>query len=227
MKKNSGTKNGLIFFLLVVIAVLAFVVWKQKSTTKTPTSTTNTETKSNTDKSDYQPKPVSLIEKYSDLLPSIQTLLKSEISNQVGDVSPEKEVDITGDGRPELLLDLGYGGATSSTESIVKIDNNIPKVVKVKDSSGKIINFSALSGGGGAGRYGFGVDMIKSANSIKTTSYYVYGDSNDTCEANVYTWNSSSKIFEYNKTESIKATADQMKICLKIATQTGVKYKGK
>ncbi len=226
-------KNALIIFLIIVIGLLAFLLLRPKSKPETkviPAPVVETQPKNTAKKPDYQPPTNPLLAKYAKLLPSIQTLLKSEISSEVGserNISPEKETDITGDGKPELLVDMGYGGAASDMVSIVKIDNNVASVAKIKDSSGKVSNFSFLSGAGGGGRYGSGVEMQSSTNSIKTTEYFVYGEAGDNCEANVFSWNTATKIFEYNKTLSTKATAELVKTCLKIATQMGVKYQGK
>lgn len=190
----------------------------------------------------YYPKPVviqvsnlvdqnvkkDLYEEGSPLYEKLKAVLKVE--ELFGDVHPmyvSGEKDITGDGVPELLVYTGESGSTTDFYTIVKVNNGEPEIVKIKEPNGKVSSLSGSNGGGGSGRYGSSLEMLPDQKSILSSSYSVYGEKNDSCSSDIYTWNPKTTLFEHNKALSDIKTKEIMKTCLNIATETGVRYQNK
>ena len=138
-----------------------------------------------------------------------------------------QQKDITGDSVLDLLVDMGTGGAASDNYSVVRIEGGKPYVVQIKEEDGKVDFISGSNGGGGGGRYGSNLELLSNQKSILLSSYFVYGESTDNCASSIYTWNPKTKLFEFNKVESDKRTKELLKMCYKIASDTGVKYQNK
>jgi hypothetical protein len=174
-----------------------------------------------------------LTAKYAKILPEIKILLKKELNDQIDlidldqYISISKEVDINNDGNIELLISLGPVGATGEAFSIVSVNENNLTVLKIEDRVGSISNFSASISSGGGGKYVSDIEIIEKEHLIKTTNYSVYGNDDDHCNTNVFIWNKDTKLYEYNKNKSDLEKNKLMKICLEIASSTGVKYEVK
>lgn len=139
---------------------------------------------------------------WESLLPSMRTALKQAFPNErieeSRSISIYKKVDVTGDGIPEVLVNLGTGGATTDLVTSMRIENDKPIAPLFKQKDGKISILLFSAGAGGSGRYGSTAEMLANKNAIYSASYSKYGESADYCRAEAYQWNSQTKIFEYN-----------------------------
>ncbi len=166
-------------------------------------------------------------EAYNNLLTEVKKL--SETAGSTGALTTSTRIDITGDGVPELLVNTGDGGATMQSNTVVMYKNGMPELVIIRDPSGRIHDqrpgyYSAMSGAGGSGRYGSGVELLAEEQSILTKTFSIYGAPEDYCYATVYTWNSPSGEFHYNETLSAKYTKELIPQCKQIALDTGVNF---
>ena len=139
---------------------------------------------------------------WESLLPSMRTALKQAFPNERIEesrpISIYKKVDVTGDGVPEVLVNLGTGGATTDLVTSMKIENDKPIAPLFKQKDGRVSTLIFSAGAGGSGRHGSTAEMLGNKNAIYSASYSKYGESADYCRAEAYQWNSQTKIFEYN-----------------------------
>jgi len=139
---------------------------------------------------------------WGSLLPSMRTVLKQAFPNErieeSRSISIYKKVDVTGDGVPEVLVNLGTGGATTDLVTSMRIENGEPIAPLFKQKDGKISTLIFTTGAGGSGRYGSTAEMLGNKNAIYSASYSKYGESADYCRVEAYQWNSQTKVFEYN-----------------------------
>lgn len=145
---------------------------------------------------------------WESLLPTIRTILKQEFPDikieLTNPITIYKKLDITNDGIPEALVSLGSGGAATNLITLMRIEDDKPMVALFKQKDGKISPLVFIIGSGGAGRYGYTVEMLNNKNSIYYGSYSKYGENTDYCQVEWYQWNSQTKIFEYNEKLSAK-----------------------
>ena len=143
---------------------------------------------------------------WESLLPSMRTALKQAFPNERIEesrpISIYKKVDVTGDGVPEVMVNLGTGGATIDLVTSMRIENNKPIAPLFKQKDGKVSTLIFSVGAGGAGRYGSTAEMLANKNTIYFASYSKYGESADYCRVESYQWNAQTKIFEYNSSLS-------------------------
>ncbi len=164
---------------------------------------------------------------YNDLLKEVKKL--NENAGVSRPLTVDNKIDITGDGVPELLVNTGDGGATMDGYTVVMYKNDLPELIIVRDPSGSVHDnrpgyLGAMSGGGGAGRYGGSIELLSKEQSIITKTFSIYGESEDYCYATVYTWNGQSGEFLYNATLSTKYTKELIPHCKEIAADTGVNF---
>ena len=153
-------------------------------------------------KQEKKAKPIN----WESLIPSIRTVLRQEFEGPPSDARIEnsgpikisEKADITGDGVPEALVDLGDGGATSEFFALMMIENNKPIAARFKQKDGKISSLMFIAAAGGAGRYGSGANLLSDKNAIYSASYSAHGESDDYCRVEAYQWNAQTKIFEFN-----------------------------
>src|SRR3989344_4851045 len=89
--------------------------------------------------------------KYQQILPQIESVLESSLSYP-GDFGFNKEyllfseIDVNGDGEEDLLVDLGVGGAYTTSINIILIKEGKPELAMVRDKDGQEYTFGFLSG---------------------------------------------------------------------------------
>jgi len=133
------------------------------------------------------------------------------------------EEDVTDDGSPEALVNIGCG-ATTCELVLMRIENNEPTVARFKLKEGEISYLVLTSGIGGAGRYGSDTKLIGDKNAIYYSGYSAYNESGDFCGAQVYQWNPQTNIFEFNNSLSNEASKDYCsKICSEKALDPNLK----
>ncbi len=192
--------------LIVSVLILVGAVGYFALVKKSPAPTSETQPTNNPTVTTASPKAVDL----KSLLPGIQIALKKALPSYqpstTNPISINGEVYITGDGVPEAVVDLG-SGATTDSFTLVRIKNNKPVVSLFKQKDGKVSTLVFTDGAGGAGRYASKFEILKN-NAIYSASYYIYLEGSDYCRAEMYQWNSHTKIFEYNTGLSNKAQQD-------------------
>jgi len=136
------------------------------------------------------------------LIPDIRTTL-GQISLGVSietsrSLSIKDEKDITGDGIPEALVDLGTGGAGATfISTLMRIENDKPVVAQFRQKDGKISSLTFSDGVAMMG--GTNVIMLPDKNAIYSGSWR-RGQLGDLAECSVeaYQWNSQTKNFDFN-----------------------------
>jgi len=119
-----------------------------------PTATTNQTLSTNTSTQQAQtttaPQPTLKPVNWESLIPAIRTVIGStSLGVYVEESRPLSIVqknDITGDGIPEALVDLGSGGAYTSYLTLMRIENNKPVIAQFKQKDGKISPLMFLYG---------------------------------------------------------------------------------
>lgn len=159
---------------------------------------------------------------WESLVPDIKIALQQaypETFFRDEDIRIYTEGDITADGVPEVLVNISCG-ATTCQLVLMRIENNKPVVARFKQKGGEISYLVFSEGAGGAGRYGSGTKLMEDKNTIYFTHHFAYNESSDSCGAEVYQWNSQTKIFEFNISLSNEEGQDYCsKICSEIASE--------
>jgi len=219
---NMNNQKGFVNIVLIVLVVIlvgavGYFALVKKSPTPTsenqptnnlPTQQTPPTATNNPPTTTPAPKAVD----WESLLPSMRVALKQAFPNERIEesrpISIYKKVDITGDGIPEVLVNLGTGGATTDLVTSMRIESDKPIAPLFKQKDGKISTLIFSAGAGGSGRYGSTAEMLGNKNAIYSASYSKYGESADYCRVETYQWNSQTKIFEYNAVLSNEVQQD-------------------
>lgn len=227
---QKGFVNIVLIVLVVVLAgTLGYVTLVKKSApTKQPQTSNSQNTQETPPPTTNNPPATAKTIDWNSLIPSIRTILKQTFPNEPIEesrsISVYKEVDITGDGIPEGLVNLGTGGATTDFVTLVKVENNKPIAPLFKQKDGKISTLIFTSGSGGAGRYGSDANLIENKNAIYSTHYFAYNENNDSCGAEAYQWNPQTKLFEFNASLSSEAGQNYCSsVCSEWANQPDLK----
>lgn len=214
MKKGSAN-TFLLIVIVILLAIIAYLLYKKNSTESVVVNDS----------------PVVIPEKKfpddSELIAQAQLLYKTEVpeDNQVGvdrPVTISEKVDITSDQIPEVVISLGIGGATTDGLALFRMEKDSLVFARMKAKDGSILPVTFLSGGGGAGRYGHGYELLPQNHAFSISSYSIYGTKDDYCKTDVYQWNINTKLFEYNQALSlteqkkIQKSCDQAKIYLEL-----------
>jgi hypothetical protein len=196
--------------LIVLVAILAGVVG-YLTLIKKPTSPaitdqippTNTPTQQTLPITSPKstPKPVN----WEILIPAIRTVIGSTSLGVYVEESRPLSIfqknDITGDGIPEALVDLGSGGAYTSYLTLMRIENNKPVIAQFKQKDGKISPLMFLVGA--SVMNGETVVMLPDKNAIyaghwsRAVSGTPFGGLTD-CSVEAYQWNLQTKTFDYS-----------------------------
>lgn len=202
-----NTKSSMLIAVILFLVILITAVLFLKSYLKLPPKSVNQPL---IPKVEIEPKEkvVDWEKLLPSLMPNLQNLLQNTFPDtkyQLGEKQPvsiHKQVDITGDGIPEALINLGTGGATIDFLTLMRIENDQPVYASFKKKDGVISPMIFNVGAGGAGRYGSNVEMLPDKNAIYYGEYSQYGESTDYCFVDAYQWNPETKLFEYNPTLS-------------------------
>ena len=127
-----------------------------------------------------------------------------------------KEADVTGDGVPEALVDLGSAGTTSDWVALVNVEHACPARSRFKMKSDGIDTPVFKTGDGGAGRYASTVELVPEKHAVYIKDYVLYGKSNtvdntDHCLVDTYVWNTSTSMFEWDATLGKEVTKSYCK----------------
>lgn len=138
---------------------------------------------------------------WQSLLPEITSIIatyRHAISPRP--ISVYKEVDVTGDGIPEVIVDSGDGGAHSEIYYLVRLKNSKPELVSFLGASGVSSPYEFLisaSAGNGA-TFNFEADK----NTIYQESWVFESTNKIDCEVEAYRWNSIQDKFVYSGLDS-------------------------
>lgn len=213
--KKGGANTFLLVIIVILLAVIAYFLYKKDKTEPTISNTQQEEIVTTELPSDEilatQAKAV-----YQAEFP------QDEYVEADRPVSVSEKVDITADGIPEILVSLGMGGATTDSLALFRMEGSKLVLAQMKAKTGTILPITLLSGGGGAGRYGSGYELLSENHAISISSYSIYGTPEDFCKSDVYQWNVHTKLFEYNQALSlteqkkVQKSCDQAKIYLEL-----------
>jgi hypothetical protein len=148
-----------------------------------------------------QPNPEDMKRYWQALVPSIPSVLKQAFLNErIEDNHPVRLVetaDITGDGIPEAVVDLGEGGAYTDYVTVMRIEEGKAIVALFKEADGKVSGYFFQ---GASVRHGESERMLpdKKAFYSMSTSTDDYGRE-DTCGVGAYQWDARRRVFVWNK----------------------------
>ncbi len=157
----------------------------------------------------------SIYDKYKkDLLPVLKNAFPDmKFIGENGNPYISETVDLTGDGVPEAIVDMGCGGASIEYYTVCYIRNGTLKVVNFKDKNGKISHMFFDEGSSIKHTSelkflndGKGNTVLYSAETVKNDS----GEVTD-ITVNAYKWNKTENLFEYNEefSKEIKKTLEK------------------
>lgn len=147
------------------------------------------------------------------MIPAIRTALhtESETNPEFGGVEDRysigirKTADITGDGVPEALVDLGTGGASTDAMTVMRMQGQKPVLAVFRHRDGKIAPLVFLEGA--SVMHTDGVELLPDQHAVHVLHYSYGGDGKlDTCGGEAYAWNARSKMFDYRSTLTKKLT---------------------
>ncbi len=124
-------------------------------------------------------------------------------------VSVLKQADVTGDGIPEALVDLGNGGASTDYVSLVRhMNDGAISVARWKDVDGSIGPVRLLAGA--AVLHSDDPGMIPEMKAIyqRETAYRPEDGGLSSCSVTAYVWKGSEELFSYDPDLSLTLSAD-------------------
>ena len=188
-------KKQIILILILVVLIFAgalfFVLHKKVS----PPTSTGTQT--NNSALDWSAK-----------IPEIRTALgvafPTVAIGQRSPISIIQTADVTGDGIPEALVDMGTGGASTDDVSLVGYQHGVVVLSWTgPDSSLQPINFPQ----GSASLHASEVGLDSSHNTIYAVDLtYKTNGTLDTCTPQLFRWNSALNAFEFYEDATLNAT---------------------
>jgi len=147
------------------------------------------------------------------MIPAIRELL-----NTVSKSNPEwggieeyysigivKTTDITGDGVPEALVDLGTGGASTSAVTVMRTEDHKPILAVFRGRDEKVSPVVFLEGA--SVTHTDSVELLPQHHAVHAI-HYSYGANGklDQCGGEAYAWNAQSRTFDYNPALTKKLT---------------------
>jgi len=134
-----------------------------------------------------------------------------ELKGEKLNLLEEKTFDINKDKAPEILIDLGIGGAAVDNYIFVTFKNNSMELLKFKTKEGRIKSLIFNQGTGGAGRYGFSIGILEEENVIYQLSFLKYDSKNDYCLVDAYKYDDKEDLYKYDENLSFKLTTKYCK----------------
>ncbi len=156
---------------------------------------------------------------WESMIPTIRSEVRDEFKG-VKDVRPidiRKTEDITGDGRPEALVYLGLGGASTDLSAVMRMEYDRPVAALFRQRDGTVSTMTFLEGA--SAMHGDEIDLLVQEQAISATHYKMdsSGKRFESCGAEVYKWNTETKTFNYNPRLSERVGRDY---CRKVAQHT-------
>lgn len=171
---------------------------KQKSRTQTPPGATDNQPVTS---SQSTPKSVN----WEGFIASIRMILGptflGERIEASRSISIDQKEDITGDGIPEALVNLGTGGAYTDYLTLMRVEGDKPVVAQFKQKDGKVSSLIFLVGASVAN--GANVVMLPDKSAVyaghwsRTVSGQPFG-SLSSCSVEVYQWDAQTKTFDFS-----------------------------
>lgn len=110
-----------------------------------------------------------------------------------------KEVDVTGDGIKEAMVNLGAGGAYTDWIVLMRMERDKPVLVKFQDANGEVsvLTFNV----GASARYSVQFNAVSEKRSVYSIEKEVADDGKSltSCSLKAFTWNKNTNLFEYNQ----------------------------
>ena len=205
---QNKTNTILLILIVILLALCAWFLAKKEMTSRydlsdlTPSPTLNTPQK----QTDPNWKALSSAD-LTDIISKYATELYYE--KDFG-LSLSQELDLTGDGVAEALI-AGNGGNNGVTFILIKNSDGTISVAKQKEKDGTITSVSLLEVGRVMVSEQFA--LIPAENGFYTVSKNNQGEHFECNPDGVraYSWNSSTKLFEYNQSLTAKYTAQVCK----------------
>lgn len=150
---------------------------------------------------------------WESMLPAIREVFKNEAAldpnfGAAGTRYPaavSKTADVTGDGVPEALIDLGIGGAYTDELTVMRLEENKPVLAVFKLRDGKIS--PTVFPSGASVMHGAAVDLLPQEHAVYSMHYDYAGNGKlQQCTGEAYRWNRRSQTFDYASVLTKKLT---------------------
>jgi hypothetical protein len=131
------------------------------------------------------------------LIPAIREVLKGDFPAEENEgLYVRTEADITGDGIPEALVNLGRGGAYTDYLAIMRSQNGRPVAAMFKEPNGKTLPLEFAEGANT-----ITVELRPDYHAVFVGEYSVNDDGRHLakCTGKAYQWNRQTATFEYSK----------------------------
>jgi len=206
------TKSTNIFLAIVVIALvgaIGYLLWTRPAVAPTvsPSDEAIEVTASSTATPPATPPAtpsaaVAETVNWESLLPSIRPILAGAFSDvpleESAPLSISQTDDITGDGVPEALVNLGTGGAHTQYLALMRIEDGQPVVVSFTQQSGSVAPALFLSGA--SVMNGDEVGLLSDKQAIYSGYWSRDGATGSVseCSVAVFQWQAETKTFDFN-----------------------------
>ena len=143
---------------------------------------------------------------WSTLVPSLTPVLAAafpdESVGQRGPVAIEEQSDLTGDGIPEAMVDMGSGGASTEQYALMRIQDGAPVAAVFQDQDGSVGPLVFLRGAAAAHTDDFG--LLPDDHEIYAISTELDPETGapSTCTAEAYLWHPGTLQFLYSADRS-------------------------
>lgn len=203
MNYTKSTNLLLVVVILLLVSVTGYLLWtrpvvaptvhqSEELTEGAPSSTTLV----------VSPAPEAEAVNWGNLLPSIRPILRSTFSDvpleESSPLSISQTEDVTGDGVPEALVNLGTGGAYTQYLALMRMEGGQPVVARFIRQDGNVAPVLFLSGA--SVMNGDDVGLLPDKQAIYTGYWGKDGATGNIseCSVAVFQWQAETRTFDFN-----------------------------
>jgi hypothetical protein len=133
-------------------------------------------------------------------MPDVREIVRKEfpMPDSQNPVIIQATADVTGDGTPEALIDLGCCGAYTDEMTVMRMEDGKPVLALFRGSDGKISKRTFLDGASVI--HGASVKLMPDRQAIFAGYWDMKSDGNrlGSCSGEAFRWNAEAKTFDFN-----------------------------
>jgi hypothetical protein len=212
MKNNNKLTNILLIILIVIVLIVGFFIIKkpQNNNDLIDSKIDDSLDISKADDTNFDPKWDRLSK--NEMVDIVSGEKDAYFETELG-LNFSEEMDLTGDGIPEAIIE-GNGGNNGVSFILIKNDKNDISIAKQKNKDGTISTISLLSVGRAMVSEGF--ELAPNDKGFYTVSKY-YDEKIEKFKCNpdnglsFYSWNTQTNLFEWDSVLTKKYTTEVCK----------------
>jgi hypothetical protein len=153
------------------------------------------------------------------VLPTVQEIVKKELRGEAGGPNPIRIYqtdDVTGDGKPEALIDLGCCGAYANEMTVMRMEGGKPVLALFQANPGRASPMTFLAGA--SVMHGADVELLPDKRAVFAAHWDRSRDGKGvaSCTGEAYRWNAGSESFELDGQLSRSLARD---FCMTLSTR--------